>query len=104
MECVLLAGDRIVEIAPGDVGNQVLAASLADEVRMAVAPIVFGSGKRYFRSLHAQQLSEDPDVVLQWKLALNPARTGTPLTDLSGYARKSLGVRRRCGRFGDFPH
>jgi dihydrofolate reductase len=60
-----LAGDRIVEVAAGDVGGQVLAAGLVDEVRMDVAPVVFGSGKRYFGSVHAQHLLEDPDVVIQ---------------------------------------
>ena len=42
-----LAGDRLVEVAAGDVGGQVLAAGLIDEVRMDVVPVVFGSGKRY---------------------------------------------------------
>ncbi len=60
-----LAGDRMVEIAAGDVGGQVLAAGLVDEVRMDVVPVVFGSGKRYFGSVHAQNLLEDPDVVIQ---------------------------------------
>ena len=60
-----LAGDRIVEVAAGEVGGQVLAAGLVDEVRMDVVPVVFGSGKRYFGSVDAQQLLEDPDVVIQ---------------------------------------
>ena len=60
-----LAGDRVVEVAAGDVGGQVLAAGLVDEVRMDVAPVVFGSGKRYFGSVNAQHLLEDPDVVIQ---------------------------------------
>nr|WP_228532476.1 dihydrofolate reductase family protein [Micromonospora sp. ANENR4] len=60
-----LAGDRIVEVAAGDVGGQALAAGLVDEVRMDVVPVVFGSGKRYFGSVDAQHLLEDPDVVLQ---------------------------------------
>ena len=60
-----LAGDRIVEVAAGDVGGQVLAAGLVDEVRMDVAPVVFGSGKRYFGSVDAPHLLEDPDVVIQ---------------------------------------
>ncbi|MFF0575712.1 dihydrofolate reductase family protein [Streptosporangium saharense] len=49
----------------GDVGGQVLAAGLIDEVRMDVVPVVFGSGKRYFGSVHAQHLLEDPDVAVQ---------------------------------------
>ena len=60
-----LAGDRMVEVAAGDVGGQVLAAGLIDEVRMDVVPVVFGSGKRYFGSVHAQHLLEEPEVVIQ---------------------------------------
>ncbi|MEI5582441.1 MULTISPECIES: dihydrofolate reductase family protein [unclassified Agromyces] len=60
-----LAGDRLVEVAAGDVGGQVLAAGLVDEVRMDVVPVVFGSGRRFFGSVRAQHLLEDPDVVIQ---------------------------------------
>jgi dihydrofolate reductase len=60
-----LAGERIVEVAAGDVGGQVFAAGLVEEVRMDVVPVVFGSGKRYFGSVQAQHLLEDPDVVIQ---------------------------------------
>ncbi|WP_136041832.1 MULTISPECIES: dihydrofolate reductase family protein [unclassified Microbacterium] len=59
-----LAGDRIVEVSAGDVGGQVFAAGLVDEVRMDVAPVVFGTGKRFFGPIDAQQLLEDPvDVI-----------------------------------------
>jgi dihydrofolate reductase len=60
-----LAGDRIVEVAAGDVGGQALAAGLVDEVRMDVAPVVFGSGRRYFGSVDAQHLLEGPVDVIQ---------------------------------------
>ena len=66
-----LAGDRIVEVAAGDVGGQVLAAGLVDEVRMDVVPVVLGSGKRYFGSVDAQHLLEDPDVVIQGNRVLH---------------------------------
>ena len=66
-----LAGDRTVEVAAGDVGGQVLAAGLVDEVAMDVAPVVFGSGKRYFGSVDAQHLLEDPDVVIQGNRVLH---------------------------------
>ena len=66
-----LAGDRVVEVAAGDVGGQVLAAGLIDEVRMDVAPVAFGAGKRYFGSVHAQHLLEDPDVVIQGNRVLH---------------------------------
>ena len=32
---------------------------------MDVVPVVLGSGKRYFGSVQAQHLLEDPDVVIQ---------------------------------------
>ena len=66
-----LAGDRVVEVAAGDVGGQVLAAGLIDEVRMDVAPVVFGSGKRYFGSVQAQHLLEDPDEAIQGNRVLH---------------------------------
>ena len=66
-----LAGDRAVEVAAGNVGGQVLAAGLIDEVRMDVAPVVLGSGKRYFGSVHAQHLLEDPDVIVQGNRVLH---------------------------------
>ncbi len=60
-----LAGERIVEVAAGEVGGQVFAAGLVEEVRMDLVPVVFGSGKRYFGSVNAQHLLEDPEVVVQ---------------------------------------
>lgn len=41
------------------------AAGLVDEVRMDVVPVVFGSGKRFFGSVDARRLLEDPDEVIQ---------------------------------------
>lgn len=66
-----LAGDRVVEVAAGDVGGQVLAAGLVDEVRMDVVPVVFGSGRRFFGSVRAQHLLEDPDVVIRGSRVLH---------------------------------
>ncbi|GAA1980079.1 hypothetical protein GCM10009777_11890 [Microbacterium pumilum] len=60
-----------VEAAAGDVGGQVLDAGLVDEVRMDVVPVAFGSGKRYFGSVHAQHLLEEPDVVIQGNRVLH---------------------------------
>jgi dihydrofolate reductase len=60
-----LAGDGIVAVAAGDVGGQALALGLVDEVAMDVAPVVLGSGKRYFGSVDAQHLLEDPHTVVQ---------------------------------------
>jgi dihydrofolate reductase len=60
-----LAGDRVVAVSAGDVGSQILAAGLVDEVAMDVVPVVFGSGKRYFGSVDGQHMLEDPHVVIQ---------------------------------------
>jgi dihydrofolate reductase len=59
-----LAGDRVVALTAGDVGGQALALGLVDVVAMDVVPVVFGSGKRYFGSVDAQHLLDDPDVVI----------------------------------------
>ncbi|WP_432519866.1 dihydrofolate reductase family protein [Kineococcus sp. SYSU DK006] len=66
-----LAGERIVEVAAGDVGGQVLAAGLVEEVRMDVVPVVLGSGKRYFGPVDALHLLEGPDVVVQGERVLH---------------------------------
>jgi dihydrofolate reductase len=60
-----LAGERAVVVTAGDLGGQALALGLVDEVAMDVVPVVFGSGKRYFGSVDAQHLLEDPDTVVQ---------------------------------------
>ena len=66
-----LAGDRTVAVNAGDVGSQILAAGLVDEVAMDVVPVVFGSGKRYFGSIKDQHLLEDPHVVIQGERVLH---------------------------------
>ncbi|MDQ6641846.1 MAG: dihydrofolate reductase family protein [Actinomycetota bacterium] len=60
-----LAGERTVAVNAGEVGGQILAAGLVDEVAMDVVPVVFGSGKRYFGSIEDLHLLEDPHVVIQ---------------------------------------
>jgi dihydrofolate reductase len=60
-----LAGERIVAVNAGEVGGQILAAGLVDEVATDVVPVVFGSGKRYFGGIEGQRLLEDPHVVIQ---------------------------------------
>ena len=60
-----LAGDRVVALTAGDVGGQALAIGLVDEVAMDVVPVVFGSGKRYFGTVDAQLLLEDPHTVIR---------------------------------------
>ena len=60
-----LAGERTVAVAAGDVGGQAFALGLVDEVAMDVVPVVFGTGKRYFGSVNAEHLLEDPHTVIQ---------------------------------------
>ena len=60
-----LAGDRVIAVNAGQVGGQILAAGLVDEVAMDVAPAIFGSGKRYFGDLDGRHLLADPHVVIQ---------------------------------------
>ncbi|MEU4573404.1 dihydrofolate reductase family protein [Nonomuraea sp. ATR24] len=66
-----LAGERTVAVAAGDVGGQAFALGLVDEVAMDVVPVVFGSGKRYFGSVDAQHLLEDPHVVVRGNRVLH---------------------------------
>lgn len=71
------AGDRIVEVAAGDVGGQIFAAGFVDEVRMDVAPVVFGAGKPYFGSVATPHLLGEPDLVVRGERVLHlryPAR------------------------------
>jgi dihydrofolate reductase len=60
-----LAGDRTVAVNAGEVGGQIFAAGLVDEVAMDVVPVVFGTGKRYFGGIDGQHLLEDPHLVIQ---------------------------------------
>jgi dihydrofolate reductase len=60
-----LAGNRTIAVNAGELGSQILAAGLVDEVAMDVVPVVFGSGRRYFSSIEGQHPLEDPHVVLQ---------------------------------------
>ena len=66
-----LAGERTVEVAAGDVGGQALAAGHVDEIAMDVAPVVLGSGKRFFGSVDAHHLLEDPHTLVQGNRVLH---------------------------------
>ncbi|WP_458247182.1 dihydrofolate reductase family protein [Streptomyces sp. MAI_2237] len=66
-----LAGARTVAVNAGDVGAQMLAAGLVDEVAMDVVPVIFGSGRRYFGGIYEQRLLDDPHVVIQGERVLH---------------------------------
>ena len=66
MSCASRANLLLVEgLDAGEVGGQILAAGLVDEVALDVVPVVFGSGRRYFGSIDDQHLLDDPHVVIQ---------------------------------------
>lgn len=66
-----LAGERTIAVNAGEVGGQILAAGLVDEVAMDVVPVVFGSGKRFFGGIDGQHLLRDPHVVIQGERVLH---------------------------------
>jgi dihydrofolate reductase len=58
--------DRDVSLNGGDVGGQAFAAGLVDELDVALVPVVFGSGKRFFgEHLTEHVLLDDPMAVVQ---------------------------------------
>jgi dihydrofolate reductase len=61
------AGDRIVDVAAGQIGGQALALGLIDEVVISLVPTVFGSGRPFFNTgtLPAPILLENPSQVVQ---------------------------------------
>jgi dihydrofolate reductase len=61
-----LAGpDRDVSLNGGDVGGQAFAAGLVDELDIALVPVVFGSGKRFFGAYaNGPVLLDDPEPVV----------------------------------------
>jgi dihydrofolate reductase len=69
-EAVRRAGEHVgadgtVTVTAGEVGGQVVAAGLANEVAIDLAPVFLGRGKRYFGSLTDQIVLDDPHVVVQ---------------------------------------
>jgi len=58
------AGDRDVSLTAGNLAGQAIAAGLVDEVAVALVPVVFGSGVRFFGEYaDAPVLLDDPLVV-----------------------------------------
>ena len=58
------AGDRNVALTAGNLTGQALAAGLVDEVSLNVAPVVFGSGVRFFGDYAGSPvLLDNPQVV-----------------------------------------
>jgi dihydrofolate reductase len=60
-----VAGDRIVDVAAGNVGGQALRLGLIDQVVMNVVPVVFGEGRPYFGSAAGEVTLTTPSLVAQ---------------------------------------
>lgn len=99
-----LAGDRIVEVAAGDVGGHVFSAGLVDEVRMDLVPVVFGSGKRYFSTVHSQDLLGGFRRGGEGRPGDSSALPSAPPTDLSWRVIEATANDRGAGRTGRVRH
>lgn len=58
-----IAGDKTVTISSPTIAQQAIALDLVDAIWVSVAPVLFGTGKRYFEDLGRHVRLEDPDVV-----------------------------------------
>jgi dihydrofolate reductase len=64
-KALAFAGDRNVALTAGDLTGQALAAGVVDELSVNVAPVVFGSGVRFFGDYTGSPvLLDNPQVVL----------------------------------------
>jgi dihydrofolate reductase len=60
-----VAGDRVVDVAAGNVGGQALRLGLIDRVAMNVVPVVFGEGRPYFGDGTGEFSLGNPSLVAQ---------------------------------------
>lgn len=60
------AGDRLVDVAAGQIGSQALKLGLIDEVIINLVPVVFGSGRPFFATgaLAEPLLLENPTTIV----------------------------------------
>jgi len=65
------AGEGTVIVCAGEVGGQVVAAGLADEVAIELAPVFLGEGKKFLGSATDEIVLEDPHVVIQGERVLH---------------------------------
>jgi dihydrofolate reductase len=65
------AGDGTVVVCAGDVGGQVVAAGLADELAIDLAPVFLGEGKKFLGASTDEIVLDDPRVVVQGKRVLH---------------------------------
>jgi dihydrofolate reductase len=65
------AGDGTVLVCAGEVGGQVVAAGLADELAIDLAPVFLGRGRRFLGSFTDEIVLDDPHVVVQGERVLH---------------------------------
>jgi dihydrofolate reductase len=65
------AGEGTVVVCAGDVGGQVVAAGLADELAIELAPVFLGQGKKFLGSATDEIVLDDPHVVVQGERVLH---------------------------------
>jgi dihydrofolate reductase len=65
------AGDGTVVVSAGDVGGQVVAAGLADELALELAPVFLGQGKKFLGSVTDEIVLDDPHTVVQGERVLH---------------------------------
>jgi dihydrofolate reductase len=65
------AGDGTVVVSAGEVAGQIVAAGLADELAMDLAPVFLGQGKKFLGSQTDELVLDDPHVVVQGKRVLH---------------------------------
>jgi dihydrofolate reductase len=65
------AGDATVLVCAGEVGGQVVAAGLADELAIDLAPVFLGQGKKFLGSLTDEIVLDDPHVVVRGERVLH---------------------------------
>jgi dihydrofolate reductase len=66
-----IAGDKFVTIASADIIQQALNLGLVDELCISLAPVVFGTGIRYFGEFVGDHVMLDDPVVVQGTRALH---------------------------------
>ena len=65
------AGDGTVIVCAGEVGGQVVAAGLADELAIDLAPVFLGQGKKFLGSFTDEIVLDDPHAVVQGERVLH---------------------------------
>jgi dihydrofolate reductase len=66
-----VGSDGTVTITAGEVGGQAVAAGLADELAIDLAPVFLGQGKKFLGSHTDEIVLDDPSVVVQGERVLH---------------------------------